>query len=149
MKHKLLIVILLTTLAVACEEHEGRLIQRGVELRLAIAREFERLKSEQVPTNRPVTVDATVSKFIPPRTPFQDAIAILRAGHFTVGEPYSFSFAGPDGRQTEARLVHAEQTLAKYFGGATEVTILLDVDSVNPPPTVVKQAEGYIKTTYL
>ena len=85
------------------------MIQRGVELRLAIAREFERLKSEQVPTNRPVT----------------------------------------DDRQTEARLVHAEQTLAKYFGGATEVTILLDVDSVNPPPTVVKQAEGYIKTTYL
>jgi hypothetical protein len=143
-------ILLVTVILSACGSRptyrETELTIRGLGLYLAILDEFKREQAEKKPIDNRGQLDPIVPRFIPAGTSFQDAVAILRAVHFKVWQPRSFSIQSKDGEKKEHFVVESDLALVSTFlVGGTWACIFLDTDRPNPEPTTVKQASGFIQ----
>lgn len=148
------VIFLLVISLVGCvrgpTHRETELTIRGLELYLAVLDEFKTERGEGIPVNGQDPIDAIVARYIPPGTSFQDAVAILNGGHFTVGRPKSVTVPDNHGNKTERFVVQGDLQLVSVFVlGGTSVYVTLDTDRPNPEPTIVKRAGGFIRSTYL
>ena len=147
-------ILLVVTALVGCDRtpthRETELQIHGLQLYLAILDEFKTERGEGIPASGENQIDAIVTKSIPPGTPFQDAVAILTAAHFTVGRLESLPNPDNNGDQSERFVIKSDLKLLSVFViGGTSVCITLDTDRPNPEPTIVKRAGGVIRSVYL
>jgi hypothetical protein len=144
------LVITLVGCSRAPTHRETQLQIRGLQLYLAILDEFKTERGEGIPASGENRIDAIVTKFIPSGTPFQDAVAILTAAHFTVGRLESLPNPDNNGDQTARFVIKSDlKLLSVFIIGGTSACITLDTDRPNPEPTIVKRAGGVILSVYL
>jgi len=143
-------IFLIITTLVGCERgptrRETELTIRGLELYLAVLDEFKTECAGRFPADCHGQIDAIVIRFIPPGTSFQDAVAILRGAHFTVGRPESVA-SDKNGDKTERFAVQGDLKLFRTFVFGASAYVVLDIDRPNPEPTIVKQAGGFIHSS--
>jgi len=148
------VILLVTMSLVGCmrgpTHQETELQIRGLELYMAVLDEFKTERGEGMPAAGQNQIDAIVTKYIPPGTSFQDAVAILTAAHFKVGNEQSVSNPDNNGDKTERFVMQSDlKLMSLWVFGGTSVYVTLDTDGPTPQATIVKRAGGVISTFYL
>jgi len=129
---------------------ETELQIRGLQLYLALLDEFKTERGEGIPASGENQIDAILTRSIPPGTPFQDAVTILTAAHFRMGDLESVSNPDNNGDQTERFVIKGDLKLLSIFIlGGTSAYVTLDIDRLNREPTIVKRAAGVMRSVYL